>query len=124
MSTDTTLNLIKYYFFDEMENKVANAIFPPFDLDFVRIIRDLQDRREICNYLKIIYRLHTNYMSALLFNHFNMDGPDSGDFNMEHYKIQYDIAKEYYCTSKKSRLYNLIKRNYINNIQNIDQNNL
>jgi hypothetical protein len=113
MSYDLILDLICYFIFDDMEYKIANAIFPPFELDFLRIIRETDDKIKLSKYLQLVYKLYCEYTWSILYNNFDMDGPDSGNNNnIADYKLQYENAKKYYCTSKTTGLYNIIKKYY------------
>lgn len=121
------LGFIRYNIYEKLENKGIAKLVKK--LYFLNKISNRIDRSNIIKYIKYIDNTYSDYMYAILFNNFDMDGIESGESNtLDDYKNIYIIDKTYYCTSTNTELFKILLKYIsiikINNIQNRDQNNL
>ena len=72
-------------FYERIENNVRDGKVSYIDRNLLKIIKLKNDRIIIIKYMKYIYDLYTEYLYEILFNYYDMDGPESGEIRTVKY---------------------------------------
>jgi len=95
------------YIFLEYNIKNGNNTY--IDLQFINIITNEEDRNKLIKYIDKIYISYINYLYALIFDYYDMNGIESGEYRtVDDFKNIYEIYKNYYCTSTNSYIFKLL----------------